>query len=50
MIKGMFLCGGNSCRSQMAYGMEEEVLDEFRKARDEIEQRVKNLVMEVRNG
>jgi arsenate reductase len=33
-----------------AQGTEEEVLDEFRKARDEIEQRVKNLVMEVRNG
>jgi arsenate reductase len=33
-----------------AQGTEEEVLDEFRKARDEIEQRVKNLIEEVRNG
>ena len=33
-----------------AEGTEEEVLDEFRRARDEIEQRVKNLVEEVRNG
>lgn len=33
-----------------AEGAEEEVLDEFRKVRDEIEQRVKNLVEEVRNG
>jgi arsenate reductase len=33
-----------------AEGTEEEVLNEFRKARNEIEQRVKNLVEEVRNG
>jgi len=33
-----------------AQGTEEEVLDEFRKARNEIEQRVKNLIEEVRNG
>ncbi len=33
-----------------AQGTEEEVLDEFRKARNEIEQRVINLVEEVRNG
>ncbi len=33
-----------------AQGAEEEVLDEFRKTRNEIEQRVKNLVEEVRNG
>jgi arsenate reductase len=33
-----------------AQGTEEEVLDEFRKARDEIEQRVRKLVEEVRNG
>ena len=33
-----------------ATGMEEEIMNEFRKARDEIEQRVKNLVEEVRNG
>jgi protein-tyrosine-phosphatase len=50
MTKVMFLCSGNSCRSQMTYGTEEEVLDEFRKARDEIGQRVKDLIEEVRNG
>ncbi len=33
-----------------AQGTEEEVMDEFRKVRDEIEQRVRNLVEEVRNG
>jgi arsenate reductase len=33
-----------------AEGTEEEIINEFRKARDEIEQRVKNLVEEVRNG
>jgi arsenate reductase len=33
-----------------ATGTEEEVMNEFRRVRDEIEQRVKNLVEEVRNG
>jgi arsenate reductase len=33
-----------------AHGTEEEVPDEFRKARDEIGQRVKDLIEEVRNG
>jgi arsenate reductase len=33
-----------------AQGAEEEVLDEFRKARNEIGQRVKTLIEEVRNG
>ena len=33
-----------------ATGSEEEVMNEFRRIRDEIEQRVKNLVEEVRKG
>ena len=33
-----------------AQGTEEEVLNEFRRVRDEIEQRVKTFIEEVRNG
>lgn len=33
-----------------AQGTEEKVLDEFRKARDEIEKRVKDFIKEVQNG
>jgi arsenate reductase (thioredoxin) len=33
-----------------AEGTEEEIMQEFRKTRDEIEQRVKDFIAEVRNG
>lgn len=46
----IFLCIGNSCRSQMAEGSAEQVLAVFRAVRDEVRRRVGELVAAVQRG
>ena len=51
----LFLCTGNSCRSQMAegwakaQGTEEEIMEQFRAGRDDIKARVKELLKRLNN-